>query len=107
MRDIREIAELLDALEGQPTSSLEAQDLDFKEWNRRSTASAVDLVVEMAVCMANGGGGTVEVGDTNYFGVVGSDFGRLTQLHHAATAGPPPPAHSPENSHYIDNGYGD
>ena len=40
MRDIREIAELLDALEGQPTSSLEAQDLDFKEWNRRSTASA-------------------------------------------------------------------
>ena len=42
----------------------------------------------------DGGGGTVEVGDTNHFGVVGSDFGRLTQLHHAATAGPPPPAHS-------------
>ena len=62
MRDNREIAELLDALEGQPTSSLEAQDLDFKEWNRRSTASAVDLVVEMAVCMANGGGGTVVFG---------------------------------------------
>ncbi len=62
MRDIREIAELLDALEGQPASSLEAQDLDFKEWNRRSTASAVDLVVEMAVCMANGGGGTVVFG---------------------------------------------
>ena len=62
MRDIREIAELLDALEGQPTSSLEAQDLDFKEWNRRSPASAVDLVVEMAVCMANGGGGTVVFG---------------------------------------------
>jgi len=41
MRDIREIAELLDSLEGQPASSLEAQDLDFKEWNRRSMADAI------------------------------------------------------------------
>lgn len=62
MRDSREIAELLDLLEGQPASSLEAQDLDFKEWNSRSMADAVALVVEMAVCMANGGGGTVVFG---------------------------------------------
>lgn len=62
MRDIRDIAQLLDALNERPASSLEAQDLDFKEWNRRSMADAVDLVVEMAVCMANGGGGTVVFG---------------------------------------------
>lgn len=57
MRDIREIKELLKALDEQSANSLEAQDLDFKEWNRRSLADAVDLVVEMAICMANSGGG--------------------------------------------------
>lgn len=74
MRDIREIAELLDSLEGQPASSLEAQDLDFKEWNRRSMADAIDLVVEMAVCMANGGGGTV------VFGVNDKALGRAAAI---------------------------
>ena len=62
MRDLQEIRALLEELEHQPADALEDQDLDFKEWNTRSMADAVRLVVEMAVCMANGGGGTVVFG---------------------------------------------
>ncbi|MFO1432661.1 MAG: ATP-binding protein [Candidatus Competibacteraceae bacterium] len=62
MREPSEVRSLLDELEYQPAAALEDQDLDFKEWNRRSMADAVRLVVEMAVCMANGGGGTVVFG---------------------------------------------
>ncbi len=62
MRTQAEIKELLDELNEQPADELEDQDLDFKEWNERSMADAVDLVVEMAICMANGGGGTVVFG---------------------------------------------
>lgn len=62
MRELSEIRSLLDELEQQPADALEGQDLDFKEWNTRSIQDAVALVVEMAVCMANGGGGTVVFG---------------------------------------------
>lgn len=62
MKDLDEIRSLLDELEHQPADALEGQDLDFKEWNTRSIQDAVALVVEMAVCMANGGGGTVIFG---------------------------------------------
>ena len=62
MRDLSEIRLVLDELEHQPADALEAQDFDFKEWNSRSMNDAVALVVEMAVCMANGGGGTVVFG---------------------------------------------
>lgn len=62
MRDLQEIRGLLEELEHQPAEALEDQDLDFKEWNTRSTADAVRMVVDMAVCMANGGGGTVVFG---------------------------------------------
>lgn len=62
MRDLQEIRGLLEELEHQPADVLEDQDLDFKEWNSRSMADAVRLMVEMAVCMANGGGGTVVFG---------------------------------------------
>ena len=62
MRDLQEIRALLDELEHQPADALEDQDLDFKEWDTRSISGAVRLVVEMAVCMANGGGGTVVFG---------------------------------------------
>jgi len=57
MRNLSEIRSLLDELERRPADALEDQDLDFKEWNSRSMADAVRLVVEMAICMANGGGG--------------------------------------------------
>lgn len=62
MRSVSEIRSLLEELEQQPANTLEDQDLDFKEWNTRSMADAVALVVEMAICMANGGGGTVVFG---------------------------------------------
>lgn len=62
MRNIREIQKLLDELEKQPAHTFEDQDLDFKEWITRSMSDSVAMVVEMSVCMANGGGGTVVFG---------------------------------------------
>jgi len=70
MRNLSEIRELLDELDYQPADALEDQDLDFKQWKTRSVSDAVALVVEMAICMANGGGGTV------VFGVNDREVGR-------------------------------
>ncbi|NCA71198.1 MAG: AAA family ATPase [Sphingobacteriia bacterium] len=61
-RSLREIEDLLPELESVAADTLEDQDLDFKEWITRSREQAVDQVVEMAVCMANSGGGTVVFG---------------------------------------------
>ena len=75
MRTIQEIRRLLEKLDKHPADALEDQDLDFKEWNTRSMSDAVAQVIEMAVCMANGGGGTVVFGvsDKN----IGSDKATL------------------------------
>jgi ATP-dependent DNA helicase RecG len=62
MHSLLDIRRLLGELDEQPTDDLEGQDLDFKEWSRRGMAEAVASVVEMAICMANGGGGTVVFG---------------------------------------------
>ncbi len=62
MRSANDVRALLDELEHLPADALEDQDLDFKEWKTRSMAEAVALVTEMAICMANGGGGTVVLG---------------------------------------------
>jgi ATP-dependent DNA helicase RecG len=62
MRTTAEITELLNELESRPAFDLEDQDLDFKEWNFRSISDAMNMVVEMTTCMANGGGGTVVLG---------------------------------------------
>jgi ATP-dependent DNA helicase RecG len=62
VRSVSEIQSLLEELEQQPANALEDQDLDFKEWIPRSMKDSVALVVEMAICMANGGGGTVVFG---------------------------------------------
>ncbi len=62
MRSTDDIRLLLDQLETTDADSLEAQDLDFKQWIDRSMRDSVSMVVEMAVCMANGGGGTVVLG---------------------------------------------
>ena len=62
MRNSHDILRLLDELDRQNADSLEDQDLDFKQWITRSLKDSVALVVEMAVCMANGGGGTVVFG---------------------------------------------
>ena len=57
-----DILRLLDELESRTADDLESQRLDFKEWKSQSKVDAVDQVIEMAVCMANGGGGTVVFG---------------------------------------------
>ena len=74
MRDLQEVRALLEELEHRPADALEDQDLDFKEWHTRSMGDAVRLVVEIAVCMANGGGGTV------VFGVSDRDIGRANAV---------------------------
>ena len=74
IRELNEIRSLLDKLEYQPADELEGQDLDFKEWKSRSLRDAVAMVVEMAICMANGGGGTV------VFGVNDKAIGRTNAI---------------------------
>jgi len=49
-------------LEENIADDFEAQDLDFKEWVEKSLNDNINLAVKMAVCMANGGGGTVVLG---------------------------------------------
>ncbi len=62
MRTTAEVRTLLERLDARPARDLEDQDLDFKEWNTRSLDDAIALVIEVAICMANGGGGTVVLG---------------------------------------------
>ncbi len=62
MRSVIQIEELLPELEYYIADELEDQDLDFKQWDTNSMNKSIDLVVKMAVCMANGGGGTTVFG---------------------------------------------
>ncbi|MCU0967174.1 MAG: putative DNA binding domain-containing protein [Burkholderiaceae bacterium] len=64
MRELTEVRALLARLDQVDADSLEAQDLDFKEWPA-DDRQAVRMAVDMAVCMANGGGGTVVLGVRN------------------------------------------
>ena len=61
MREVTEVRALLERLEAEDADALEAQDLDFKEWPAEPK-QAIRLAVDIAVCMANGGGGTVVFG---------------------------------------------
>lgn len=61
MREITEVRLLLDRLDTEVADALEAQDLDFKEWPADGR-QAIKQAVDSAVCMANGGGGTVVLG---------------------------------------------
>ncbi len=61
MRELTEVRTLLAQLEGVKADDLEAQDLDFKEWPQ-DERQGVRMAVDAAVCMANGGGGTVVLG---------------------------------------------
>lgn len=62
MRTAANIEALLPELDHCIADELEDQDLDFKQWDLKSRDNAVKTVVQMAVCMANGGGGTVVFG---------------------------------------------
>ena len=57
-----EVLDLLDRLDDCVADDLEDQDLDFKEWDFHSLNKSVRTAVAAAVCMANGGGGTVVFG---------------------------------------------
>lgn len=65
-----EIEALLSRLDHHTADDLESQDRDFKEWDTRSMNQSVRTTVSAAVCMANGGGGTV------VFGVADNRVGR-------------------------------
>ena len=63
MRTMNELTGLLDELNAHSADSLEEQDLDFKAWDPHSSMDrSVKMVIAMAICMANGGGGTVVFG---------------------------------------------
>jgi ATP-dependent DNA helicase RecG len=73
MKTLKEIENLLAELDYYIADDLETQDLDFKEWkewDENSIKEALNIVVTMAICMANGGGGTV------VFGVADKKLGR-------------------------------
>jgi len=95
MRNISDIKDLLTQLDTTPATDLESQDLEFKEWDATSIKGAVDTVVEYAICMANGGGGTV------VFGVHDKATGRfrLHPGHPGLPALPPSNAPSPDHRH--------
>ncbi|ARK28663.1 RNA-binding domain-containing protein [Halalkalibacter krulwichiae] len=57
-----EVQILLDKLETSIADELESQQLDFKQWITRSFDDNIKLMLKMAVCMANGGGGSVVFG---------------------------------------------
>jgi ATP-dependent DNA helicase RecG len=61
MRELTEIRSLLDRLEEVEADALETQDLDFKEWPAEPR-QAIKVAVDIAICMANGGGGSVVLG---------------------------------------------
>lgn len=60
-KTLAEVEELLDRLNECSADELEGQDVDFKEWSKDTRAS-LTKAVEWAVCMANGGGGTIVFG---------------------------------------------
>jgi len=62
VKSTSEIQTLIEQLDNHIADFFESQDIDFKEWNGRSDNDSVNLVVKMAVCMANGGGGAVVFG---------------------------------------------
>ncbi len=74
MRTKIDIIHLLEQLDSKKADDLEDQDLDFKEWDIDSLPGAIKRVIEMAICMANGGGGTV------VFGVKDKVLGRNTAI---------------------------
>lgn len=58
----QEVLALLDRLDEVPADELEHQTLDFKEWDKKSHKDSATKILEAAICMANGGGGTIVIG---------------------------------------------
>lgn len=62
MKSMSEIMEIIQKLEHHFADDFESQDLDFKQWNDRCRDDNVKKMIKYAVCMANGGGGSVVFG---------------------------------------------
>ena len=62
MKNKSEIMRIIQQLDHHIADDFEAQDLDFKQWNYSSTEENVNKMIKYAVCMANGGGGSVVFG---------------------------------------------
>ena len=62
MRTTGQIEELLRELDDCCADDLEGQDLDFKAWDASNAKKAIRKVAAWAICMANGGGGTIVFG---------------------------------------------
>ena len=62
MKSKSEIMAIIRQLEHHIADDFEAQDLDFKQWNDKSLEENVKKMIRYAVCMANGGGGSVVFG---------------------------------------------
>ena len=58
-----EVEALLKELDRVTADDLENQFIDFKEWDSRSRNQAIALILETVICLANGGGGTLVVGE--------------------------------------------
>ncbi|MDZ5710877.1 ATP-binding protein [Jeotgalibacillus haloalkalitolerans] len=61
MKSIHQIMQLIGRLDAHVADDFEGQDLDFKQWSIK-TEDNVRKMVEYAICMANGGGGSVVFG---------------------------------------------
>jgi len=62
MKSKREIMRIIQQLEYHIADDFEAQDLDFKQWNYSAVEENINKMIKYAVCMANGGGGSVVFG---------------------------------------------
>ncbi|WP_318616579.1 ATP-binding protein [Sporosarcina sp. YIM B06819] len=62
MKSKSEIMEIIHQLDDHIADDFEAQDLDFKQWNFSSKEENIHKMIKYAVCMANGGGGSVVFG---------------------------------------------
>ena len=62
MKSKSEIMRIIQQLDHHIADDFEAQDLDFKQWNYSAVEENINKMIKYAVCMANGGGGSVVFG---------------------------------------------
>jgi ATP-dependent DNA helicase RecG len=62
VKNKQDIIYLIDQLDHCIADDLEGQDLDFKQWAEQSVHHNIQKMIRYAVCMANGGGGSVVFG---------------------------------------------
>ncbi|PPA69275.1 ATP-binding protein [Jeotgalibacillus proteolyticus] len=62
MKSIHEIMQLVYRLDVHIADDFEGQDLDFKQWSTRALEDNVRKMIHYAICLTNGGGGSVVFG---------------------------------------------